>query len=731
MGHKGSGWGIRSVVATVLAALVITGAAAVSPAPAAAVSSAGFDPGNIISDENFYDGDAMTQAQIQAFLDQKIGSCRNAKCLNVLKMTTTTRAADSNCATYQGAANEAASTIIYKVQVACGISAKVILVTLQKEQSLATDDIPSDGQLRAAMGMGCPDTAACDSQYYGFFNQVYAAARQLQRYNYSPFTWYPVGAVTAVRYSPDESCGSSNVYIANRATAALYYYTPYQPNAAALANMGSTGDGCSSYGNRNFWDYYNTWFGASTRDPNPTGSLDLVSTIPGGARIFGWTFDSDTVDPIRIHVYVDGTYRTSFLADKVRTDVGRLYPAQGPNHGFDQTITLAEGSRNICVYAINVGSGSVNTGLGCKTVNVPSAQGAKPVGSLDLASATATGARVFGWAFDSDITGPVNVQVSVGGTVVSTVPASVYRSDVLKAFPAQGANHGFDVTVPLSPGPSTICVNVVNAGPAGTDTSLGCRTVTVAGGTVPSPPPTTAPVNPVGSFDVATAVATGVRVFGWTFDGNTRDSLLVHAYVNGVYNSWIRADKTRTDVQAAYPAQGLATGFDQIIPLSAGAQNICLYAINVGGGSVNTLLGCKTVTVASTTPPPTTPPTTPPPTTPGAPTTPGTAPANPVGSLDLASVVTGGVRLFGWTFDDNTRDPLLVHVYVNGVYNSWIVANKARSDVKAAYPNQSANTGFDQVVAMGSGAKNVCVYAINVGGGSVNTLLGCKNVTVP
>ena len=32
------------------------------------------------------------------------------------------------------------------------------------------------------MGQGCPDTAACDTRYYGFFNQVYGAAWQLKRY---------------------------------------------------------------------------------------------------------------------------------------------------------------------------------------------------------------------------------------------------------------------------------------------------------------------------------------------------------------------------------------------------------------------------------------------------------------------------------------------------------------------------------------------------------------------
>ena len=715
---KASGRGIRAIAATVMAALVLSGAAAVFPAtPAAAVSGAGFNPGNIISDENFYDGGAMTQAQIQAFLDQRIGSCLNGKCLNVLKVTTTTRAADSNCTTYQGAANEAAAAIIYKVQTACSISAKVILVMLQKEQSLATDDIPSDGQLRAAMGMGCPDTAACDSQYYGFFNQVYAAARQLQRYNYAPFTWYPVGATTAVRYSPTESCGSAPVYIANKATAALYYYTPYQPNAAALANMGSTGDGCSSYGNRNFWDYYNTWFGPSTRDPNPIGALDLVTPLPGGARVFGWTFDYDTVDPLRIHVYVDGVYRTSFLADKVRTDVGRIYPDQGPNHGFDTTITLAQGTRSVCVYAINVGAGSVNTGLGCKTISVPSPAGAKPTGSFDLASATATGARVFGWAFDTDISGPVNVQVSVDGAVASTVSANLPRTDVLKAFPAQGANHGFDVTLPLTAGSRNICLTVVNAGPPGLDLALGCKTVVVGGAPPTAPPPTTSPVNPVGSLDLATATATGARVFGWTFDGNTRDPLTVHIYVNGVYNSRLLADKPRTDVQKAYPLQGLNTGFDQVVPLAAGVQNVCLYAINVGGGSVNTLLGCKTVTVGTVTPP--------------APSQPTATPVNPVGSLDLATATATGARVFGWTFDGNTRDSLMVHVYVNGVYNSWLTADKPRTDVQKAYPAQGLNTGFDQIVALSPGSQNICLYAINVGGGSVNTLLGCKTVNVP
>lgn len=51
------------------------------------------------------------------------------------------------------------------------------------------------------------------------------------------------------------------------ATAALYNYTPYTPNGAALSNMYGTGDRCSEYGNRNFWRIFNDWFGPTIGKP--------------------------------------------------------------------------------------------------------------------------------------------------------------------------------------------------------------------------------------------------------------------------------------------------------------------------------------------------------------------------------------------------------------------------------------------------------------------------------
>ena len=272
------------VVATLIGSILFS-----EPDRADAFSGADFDPGYIISDAQFYATDVMSQGQIQAFLEAQIGSCSNSLCLNVLKVDTPTTTLEfGTCATYSGEAGEPAARIIYKVQQACAISAKVILATLQKEQGLVTSKAPTSGVLRKAMGQGCPDTAQCDSAFYGFFIQVLSGARQLAWYGnpQGSHTSIKVGQLNSVRYSPTASCGSSNVQIRNRATASLYYYTPYQPNAAAMANLRGSGDACSSYGNRNFWVNYTTWFGPAT-SPGPAQIDAAYSNQGGSAGVLG------------------------------------------------------------------------------------------------------------------------------------------------------------------------------------------------------------------------------------------------------------------------------------------------------------------------------------------------------------------------------------------------------------------------------------------------------------
>ena len=272
--------GFRALALALVAVTAGAGLAAVQPPTRAeALSGSEFNPGQIISDALFYDGAAMTSAEIQAFLDQKIGTCLTDRCLNVAVLPVASRAAsygrsgDLICGPIAGGQLRA-SELIYRTQVACSISAKVILVTLQKEQSLVTSRAPSDWALRAAMGMGCPDTAPCSEAFAGLANQIMSGTAQLKTYKAGPFARQP--GTHFIQFHPNGACGGTSVDIVNYATAALYNYTPYQPNGAALANLGGTGDGCSSYGNRNFWVYYNNWFGPSTGvacQENPTREI--------------------------------------------------------------------------------------------------------------------------------------------------------------------------------------------------------------------------------------------------------------------------------------------------------------------------------------------------------------------------------------------------------------------------------------------------------------------------
>ncbi len=244
-----------------------------------------FKPGNIISDSVFFQNDTMSAGQIDSFFRGKVASCRSGYvCLKDYRQNTPNRPADNYCRGYSGAPNESAATIIARVAQSCGINPRVLIVMLEKEQSLVTHTWPSTWRYDMALGQGCPDTAACDPAYAGFFYQIYGAARQMQIYAEGRwFTYYAPGKTWNILYHPNRACGSAPVRVENKATAALYYYTPYQPNRAALNAGYGTGDGCSSYGNRNFYQLFTDWFGST----QTTGAAPAtLAQVPGRAEIY-------------------------------------------------------------------------------------------------------------------------------------------------------------------------------------------------------------------------------------------------------------------------------------------------------------------------------------------------------------------------------------------------------------------------------------------------------------
>lgn len=691
-------------VSTAVATEAATSATALesSLAPAAsrvkAADLSQFKPGNIISDAKFFDRGTMSEAQIQQFLQSKVPNCQAGYvCLKDWYDTSRTTSADAMCGAYSGGVRERASTIIYKVAQACGINPQVILVTLQKEQGLVTHTWPSDWRYTIAMGQGCPDTAACDTRYYGFFNQVYGAAWQLKRYANPPgtsqyFTWYAPGKTWNVRWHPNAACGSSPVYIQNQATANLYYYTPYQPNAAALRAGYGEGDGCSSYGNRNFYQYFTDWFGSPQSYNNPFGNVELVQALPGEFRVAGWVADLDTTAPLSIHVYA-GSQSAAYTADLERLDVAAAYPSVGNRHGFDVRIPAGGGgATNVCVYGINAGGGA-NVLLECEQTN---AMSGPPVGKFDQVKVVDGGVEVSGWAIDPDVTGPTAVHVYVD-SVGTAVNADRARSELTTTYPAYGANHGFTAKLSAPPGTRSVCAYAINIGPGGT-TSLGCQTVTVPGSVDLGRAP-------FGNYEALVVSGNTATASGWAIDPDTMSPIRIHLYVGPTGTEHI-ADKPRGDLAAFYPGLGTDHGFSETVTLPVGTTQVCAYAINNGAGG-HAFLGCKTATVASSTP---------------------DLGRAPFGNFEAVTVSGNVATPSGWAIDPDTSAPIKIHLYV-GASGAEYTADKPRADVGRIYPSAGPNHGFAESLTLQAGTSQICAYAINNGAGG-HAFLGCKTATV-
>ena len=271
---------VRKLIAAAASVLLMaTGFVALETAPAsAALKGSMFDPGLIISDSVFYDFGTMTVEDIQRFLDSKVSACKDSdggpRCIKDFVMNTPAiKGEDGRCESLPAKTAQSAAQIIYTVAQACKINPRVLIVTLQKEQGLIQASNPTQRMYDYALGMACPDTAAgCSKSAAGFFYQLYKGAGQLQWYGdpRGSFTYLKVGTNISRRYqdarvekSKGIDCGARTFQLKSQATAALYYYTPYTPNQAALDNLYGTGDVCSAYGNRNFWRFYSDWFGST------------------------------------------------------------------------------------------------------------------------------------------------------------------------------------------------------------------------------------------------------------------------------------------------------------------------------------------------------------------------------------------------------------------------------------------------------------------------------------
>lgn len=204
--------------------------------PGIVLAQADFNPHLIISDQELQDSTVWTRSDVQQFLDSKGSYLRNFQ----------TQDASGTL--------KSASDIIFDTALQYQINPKYILVTLQKEQSLVTDDSPTQKQLDWAAGYGVCDNCNLDDpkvvRFKGFGKQVDGAAGIMRWYYNNEDKPFVKKKDSLVRID------NQDVTPASWATAFLYTYTPHL------------------HGNRNFWRIWDTWF----QEEYPNGTVLLSAT---------------------------------------------------------------------------------------------------------------------------------------------------------------------------------------------------------------------------------------------------------------------------------------------------------------------------------------------------------------------------------------------------------------------------------------------------------------------
>ena len=382
-------WAFVTSVALALSGLVGLSITVQQQTPAKALSGSSFDPGLIIGDSVFYDFGATDAPSLQAFMDQQVPNCKSTlprnpspgdfTCLRYYRTDIPAVAADpSRCDAIPATPNQTVAQMLVIIGRACNINPRVLLVTLQKEQGLVTSTNPywpdssggpsttkpADYRYQIAMGFNCPDSGPCST--FGFFYQVYKAASQFHWYGNpaGSFTYLKVGRDVSVSYQANKaSCGKRTFTLKSQATAALYYYTPYTPNQAALSNLYGSGDSCSAYGNRNFWRYYWDWFGSPVGGgfllQSSTSDVYLITPDPASGNYV----KHRVVDPTLVKAYaplgpigrISQDYLDSFATS---TDMNRLVKSATGGYFF------VDGGRK---YVVSSCDQATNYGLSCST----------------------------------------------------------------------------------------------------------------------------------------------------------------------------------------------------------------------------------------------------------------------------------------------------------------------------------------------------------------------------
>src|SRR3989344_4352525 len=256
----------------------LIGVFSLAPVVGSAQVVGGFDPNILISDERFADTATLGGAAgIQKFLESRGSVLANTSAEFIVKLRepgdTDLKSRLPDPRPNIGRLRTAAE-LIYDASASAGLNPQVVLVTLQKEQSLIDGKFDTERGLQRALdkslGFGCPDEGGCSDIFLGFYHQLFGNFDSAgNRYIGMPSSLvrsfnFESGGVrvgrgpllnghTARRGEvitlentqgpPNNAPATQSVTLTNFATTALYRYTPHVYN-----------------GTFNFHKFFTQWF---------------------------------------------------------------------------------------------------------------------------------------------------------------------------------------------------------------------------------------------------------------------------------------------------------------------------------------------------------------------------------------------------------------------------------------------------------------------------------------
>jgi hypothetical protein len=176
------------------------------------------DMNRLLNDNDISGGAGVTVAKVQAFLNKKGGPLKG----------------------YRDPAfgNQTAAQIIVEQSRASNINPVYMLARIQTESSLVSGG--STSNIPKATGCGCPDGGGCGAAYRGFGKQVQCAAQKFRGY----LRDLDAGRPTVSGWKPGvakNTLDPCRVVPQNKATAALYTYTPWVGAYAAQCGKKTVG----------------------------------------------------------------------------------------------------------------------------------------------------------------------------------------------------------------------------------------------------------------------------------------------------------------------------------------------------------------------------------------------------------------------------------------------------------------------------------------------------------